>query len=67
MPKNNEGWKGQFLKNWNDKGKCRVQNMGKGMINMLHIVGCKILKKAPYTYTSYNWHWYAATNLADAV
>ena len=35
----------QFLKNWNEKGKRRVQNMGKGVINILHKVACMILKK----------------------
>ena len=37
----------QFLKDLNEKGKCSVQNMGKGVINMLHKVAYKILKKIP--------------------
>ena len=36
------------------------------MINMLHKVACKILKKSPNPYTSHTWRWSAATKLADA-
>ena len=36
------------------------------MINMLHKVACKILKKSSVPYTSHTWHWSAATNLANA-
>ena len=35
----------QFLKNWNEKGKRRVQNTGKGVVNKLHNIAFKILKK----------------------
>ena len=35
----------QFLKNWNKKGKRRIQNTGKGVVNKLHNITYKILKK----------------------
>ena len=56
----------QFLKNWNGKVKQRIQNTGKGMINILHKVACKILKKSPDPYTSHTWRQYTATHRTDA-
>ena len=56
----------QFLKNWNNKGKRRIQNTGKHTVNKLHKVACEILKRPDIGYTSHTWRWFAATNLADA-
>ena len=56
----------QFLKKWNGKGKHRVQNMGNSMINMLHKVAQKILKKSPDPNTSHTWCRSTSTNLAQA-
>ena len=58
--------KKQYLKNWNVKGKTRIQNMGKNAVNKLHGIACGILNKDPKPYTSHTWRRSAATNLADA-
>ena len=65
-PKTIKAGKVQFLKNWNKKGNRRIQNTGKGVVNDLHKVACKILNKNADPYTSHTWRRSAATNLADA-
>ena len=65
-PKTVKAGKVQFLKNWNKKGKRRIQNTGKGVVNDLHTIACKILNKNPDPYTTHTWRRSAATNLADA-
>ena len=35
--------KKQYLKNWNIKGKARIQNMGENAVNKLHTIACGIL------------------------
>ena len=56
----------QFLKNWNQIGKRRVQNTGKNNVNILQVATCKILGKSNNSYSSHCWRRSAATNCADA-
>ena len=55
-----------FLKNWNEKGKRCIQNIGEYTVNKLHKVACEILKRPPTGCTSHTWRQSAATNLANA-
>ena len=55
-----------FLKNWNIRRKCRIQNTGKHMIAKLQVIACNILEKPDNNHTSHTWRRSAAINLADA-
>ena len=65
-PKTIAQGKEQFLKNWSTNGKRRIQNTGKGQINLLHKEACRLLGINPSSYSTHTWRRTAATVLADA-
>ena len=57
----------QFLKNWNCRSQCRIQNTGRNTISQYCKVACTtILKIDSDGYTPHCFRRSAATNLADA-
>ena len=56
----------RFLKNWNVRGKTRIQNAGRNFVDRVAKDAAEYLGYDPSTYSGHSWRRSAATNLADA-